>query len=168
MNIAKIIREITEKLNDENGCGFCWDFVMAGRRDYFNLYKPKNCEDACCVVVSILRNQVTTGFDTSNGFTNRQYRDWNIEMFVGAQSRLDIQFHNEVRSNEEQNSKWEKILYPIYCCIANIDTTICDAHNCCSETSVDITQWNMDLMINFSDQNYDGWMIRATFREWTS
>lgn len=166
MNVAKILGGLVKKLNKDKSCDLCWKFILSGRRDHFNLYRPTE-DDACCVHVALLRNQFTTGFQSNENFTTKRYRDWNLEIFAGIPSRIDIQFHNEVDSEEKREAKFLKYIHPIFCCLQDLDTTICDVHGCdCQETTVDVRQWNMEMTLNFLDENYDGWLIRAVFREY--
>lgn len=162
MNIVKVLNNIVCKLD----CGICWNFVPGGRSDYLNLAQP--CEgDECCAILGLLRNQFTTGYVSSGDFTTKRYRDWNIELFAGVPSRIDVQFYNEVRPDEFEKSKWEKYLHPIYCCLSDMDIDICNEHTCDGcETSVEVTQWNMEQRLNYLDNNYDGWFVRAVIREW--
>lgn len=163
MNIANIFSSIIDRLNESNDCGLCWRFVMGGRRDYLNLVKNDDC---CCAVVGITRIVGRKGM-TSIG---ERYTDWELEVFAGIPSDLDIQFYNEVDSCEDaiEQSKWEKYLHPIHCCLMEIDDNICDVHNCqgCL-TTVEIQQSaTHEMRLNYLDNNYDGWIIRMTIREW--
>lgn len=168
MNIVDVLDKIVSKLNDGKGCDLCWKLVFAGRQDYLNLANA-NMDGDCCALVGIINNSFTAGYTTSNEFTTKRYNDWNIQLFAGIPSRLDIQFYDELRPEDKCNSKWAKYLYPIKCCLENLDVTICDVHNCSGcPTTVEIWNWQMNMKLNYLDGNFDGWLINATIREWLS
>lgn len=162
MNIVKILGDIVPKLD----CGLCWRFAAGGRQDYLNLIQNDPNSD-CCAVLGILRTQVSTVYEGNVNFREKRYRDWNLELFAGVPSRLDIQFYNELRPEDSKNSKWEKYLHPIFCCLSDVDDRICEVHSCQgNETTIDVVRWDLEQKINYLDNNYDGWFVRATFREW--
>ena len=166
MNIAEILQRAVDKLNDDSKCGLCWRFVLAGRQDYLNLAKMP-CDGDCCVLVGVMKAVYKTGYQTSTSGNLRTHRDWEIEIFAGIQSRLDIQFFNEVDPDLSDESKWSKYLYPISCCFDESEIDFCGLHSCINgETTIEITSWNAEMKINYMDNNYDGWLYRATFREW--
>lgn len=168
MNIVSIIDKIISSLGQKS-CDLCWNFVFGGREDYFNLAQQNQECECCCATVGILRNSMTTGFSANNNFSTKSYRDWNLEIFAGIPSRLDIQFFNEVDPNKTEESKWVKYLYPILCCLQDIDTQICDEFTCQGNpTSIEIRSWNFEMKLNYADINFDGWLIRTTIREWIS
>lgn len=167
MNIAKILNKIfsSENLN----CDLCWNFVFAGRQDHFNLNSAETDCESCCVRVGVISNTFTTGYQGNDNFTRPAYRDWSFQIFAGIPSELDIQFYNEISNDPDKvkESKWEKYLYPVFCCLADIDQKICDIYNCdCEETTLEMRSWDFEQKLNFLDANYDGWLIRARFREW--
>lgn len=166
MNIADILQKSIDKFNDEAKCGLCWRFVLAGRQDYLNLAKSP-CDGECCVLVGIMRQSFKDGYTVSGDFRERSYRDWDIEIFAGIQSRLDIQFYNEVDELDTEDSKWRKYLYPISCCMDADSLDLCGWHSCSgAETTIEIMQWNAEMKINYLDNNYDGWLYRTIVREW--
>lgn len=168
MDIIDIMNKITQKLNEDESCGLCWKFIFGGRQDYLNLAKS-DCYDDCCVNIGILNNSYTTGYDRTDDFASKRYNDWNIQMFIGIPSRLDIQFYDEVDPERSGDSKWIKYIYPIQCCIDDLDVTICDTHNCKGgNNTVEIWNWSANMKLNFMDGNFDGWLINTTIREWRS
>lgn len=167
MNIADILQKSVDKFNQEAKCGLCWRFVMGGRQDYLNLAKEP-CDGECCVLVGVLKTSFRTGYRSSGeGFRERMYRDWDIEIFAGVQSRLDIQFYNEVDDTDTEGSKWAKYLYPISCCMDENNLDLCGNHDCSgSDTTIEVVSWNGEVKINYLDNNYDGWLYKATVREY--
>lgn len=166
MNIAEVMNKIVQGYNDNDDCGLCWKFVFGGRQDYFNVAKL-DCGDACCVTVGILRNSFVNGYKKQGDYTTHIYRDWNIQIFAGIPSKLDIQFYNEIDCEDTCGSKWTKYVHPIICCMDKLDVTICDVCNCeGATTSVEVQKWDAEVKLNFLDNNYDGWFINATLREW--
>lgn len=166
MNIVDIIQKVVKNIESKGTCDLCFKFVLGGRQDYLNLAN-NSYEDCECVTIGVLKNAAVNGYVKQGEFVSKTYVDWNVQLFAGIPSRLDLQFYNEVDSNDTCNSKWSKYIYPIKCCFENLDTTICDTHNCegC-ETTIEVYNWSMEQKLNFLDLNYDGWIINATFREW--
>lgn len=166
MDIANIMQRIVGKFEENENCGFCWKFVFGGRQDFLNLVKS-NDDDMCCALVGVIKNTFTTGYKSNNSFTTKIYKDWNLQIFAGVPSRFDAQFYNEVDQYDICSSRWNKYLYPIQCCMDNLDTTICDTHNCDGcQTTVEIVSWSGEMKLNYLDENFDGWLITATIREW--
>lgn len=165
MNIVDILEKLTKKLNDQKKCDLCWKYIFGGRQDYLNLSKLE-CLDECCVHICVYDLTYRNINEQSGQFTRLAKREWRFKMFVGYASRLDIAFYNE--TNQPKHSKWEAILYPLFCCFNQCDIDICDIANACccdGSSSFDITQWEGSLKLNFLDNNFDGWLYNVTIVE---
>lgn len=168
MDIAQIVNTIVEGLNNDSGCGLCWKFIFGGRSDYFNNARPDCTCETCCVALGVFKVSSRTIYKTEGEFINKHYTDWSIEMFAGIPSTLDIQFYNEIRPDDIVSSKWVKFLNPIRCCLESMDIDFCDIYDRCKlgESTIEIQSWETEMKINYLDQNYDGWFIKTTIREW--
>ena len=170
MNIADILNDIVDKLNDTDSCGLCWKLVLGGRSDYFNNERDHATEcdcDDCCVRLGVLKISNTFGYRSSSEFVTKVYNQWDVQIFAGVPSGLDIQFYNEVNPSDSDNSKWTKYIHPIHCCLETLDNDICDVHNCFGcHTTIEIVSWRSEMKMNYTDRNLDGWLINATIREY--
>lgn len=173
MNIPGVLNNIICEISNSNDCNLCWKFVFGGRSDYFNLAPARSedddsdgAPDCDCVRVGVLRIRSANVYDTSAGTVTLKHRDWFLEIFAGIPSDIGFQFYDEVEPKSKAESKWEKFLYPISCCMSGIPNTLCDQLSCCGSSTVDIVKWEPDMKLNYEDNNYDGWLISATLREY--
>lgn len=187
MNIIAVLAEQVKKWNKtpEAGCGLCWEFVPAGRQDYFNAIKTRDSQhtinsgedetegqiddNPCCVYLGVLEIKNTSRYETgANQIVDRRYCDWNVKLIAGIPSSLDIQFYNENPDISEEEGKWEKYIGPIFSCLSSccVDMNLCEIDNCRGvETSVEIVRWDLEMVMNYKDLNLDGVIVYATFRE---
>ena len=165
MNLGSLIEEIKQHLDD---CGICWDVVVGGRQDYLNMIKEvePDVDGNCCALLGVLDIRSRSNFVHNDYGVLKRSVNWDIQMFAGIPSRLDIQFYNEIDKDKIEESKWVKYIYPIQCCIEDLPLIFCDYHNCSNETSLEIVKFETNLKINYLDINADGWLINATFREY--
>lgn len=173
MNIIEMLDTLIKSWDEECKCDLCWQFRPGGRADYFNNVKINPGED-CCVYVGVLSVRQVSGITASGvggQFIDKRYCDWQIRMIAGIPSRLDLQFYNENTSHDSNGGKWEKYINPIFSCFGGccIEIDLCDIHNCKGNgTTVEITRWESEMVMNQKDMNLDGVLINATFREWYS
>src|SRR5690625_4589640 len=165
MNVGELINKLTEKLSE---CGICWQSVIGGRQDYLNLIKEIKPDENgnCCALLGVLNIRTKNNFIINEYGVQKNYRSWEIKLFAGIPSRLDIQFYNEVDPEKTDESKWVKYVYPIDCCIENLPTLLCDIHNCNNANQIEIVKFDKELKLNYLDINADGWLIDATFRQY--
>lgn len=168
MDILDILQKIVQQLTAESDCGLCWQLVPGGRQDYLNLAKEEVNDDGdCCVLLGVLNNNFKTVYEGNTNFRHKMYRDWEVQLFAGIPSRLDIQFYNEVRPEDTENSKWVRYIQPIQCCLSQIEESICDIQNCKGDgATIEVSSFNGQMRLNYLDNNYDGWLINITIREW--
>lgn len=178
MDIVNLLRSAVKQF-DEAGCGLCFTLVLGGRKDFFNneknpapLNPQEDCDcDLCCVRVGMFQCKSRDGFESSNYGSFLKYRDWDLVIFMGIPSRLDIQFFDEVDIEKENESKWAKNLHPLKCCIDGMQLNLCkiyDSCKPCNENHLEVIAWSVDMKIDYLDKNFDGWMITTTIREWLS
>lgn len=160
MNIAHIINDIANNLD----CGLCWKPFFGGREDYLNLAKSNG---ECCAIIGAIDVRSRHVFTNSVAGSYKNYSEYNLKLFAGHESRIDIQFYNEVDPDKIDESKWEKYLFPIKCCIDEVPKLFCVAHNCSGVLgSVEVTKFDYRMVLNFLDNNYDGWEIDITIRHY--
>lgn len=141
MNLLKELEVIFNKYNEENKCGFCWNFTGDLRSDYNNLMTAENC----CVQICI-----------DEGFTLRknEYSQWiyDFTLIIGIPSELSNIMYKEVDGCNVCNSKWEKYIYPLINCFRD------GFYDC--NYRLDIVG-NITHFINLYDVNLDGIKIRC-------
>lgn len=169
MNVIGVLKTEINKFNTETKCGLCWEFVPGGRKDYFNNIELIEGEE-CCVYVGVTEIKTNSGFVTSGEFVRKEYTDWNVKMFAGIPSSLDIQFYNENPEHPEVEGKWEKYINPIFECFGSgcVEMDLCNIHNCKGLTTVEVVKWSSTMVMNYNDMNLDGIEIQATFREYSN
>lgn len=165
--MVEIWQRIAEYLQEQEACGLCFEFVGAGRSDYFNNLKPRvNEQGDCCVYLGLLRFGGRRDYrlvDTS-GFqeTEIKFKDYNFEVIVGIPSRLDIQFYNENPDIDVSESKYVKYIKPVIDCLGENFDLPCEP----IFEGLEISEWRWDLLLNYQDLNFDGIKITGAFRKW--
>lgn len=168
MNVIDVIGQQVALWNTENKCGLCWEYVPSGRADYFNNIKLRDDRE-CCVYLAVLGVRTRSGLIQEGEFISKRYCDWQVRLFAGIPSRLDIQFYNENLMHSEDEGKWEKYLQPIFECVGCsncVELDLCEIHNCLGQTTVEPVSWSADMKLNYQDFNMDGVFVEATFREY--
>lgn len=179
MDIVNLLKSSVNQL--ENGdCGLCFNLVLGGRTDFFNnertrtpantYEEPSECE-LCCVDVGMFKCKSRDIYNNSDAGSYLEAREWDIQLFFGIPSRLDIQFYNEIDKDAVNESKWVKYLFPLQCCLNKVSLNLCDIYDSCGcgcGTTLEIRSWNSDMKIDYLDKNFDGWLIDTTVREWIS
>lgn len=169
MNIIDILDKEIAKWNNEGRCGLCWQFVPGGRSDYFNNAKTRKGEE-CCVYVGVLSiRQVSGIMINANQLVRKDYCDWQVRFIAGIPSGLDLQFYNENPDHPKSEGKWDGYISKIFECFGGccIEMDLCDIHNCQGlDTTVEVTRWESEMVMNYKDINLDGVLVTGTFREW--
>jgi hypothetical protein len=108
----------------------------------------------CCVNV----------FFTDFGFEKTtNHCDYNFNLWVLVPSDLGVNNYNEKVGHLISESNWEKIYSPLSECIG------CGFNaEFCSELgySLEIMKWRGTQVVKYGDENYNGFMIQATFRKY--
>ena len=160
--MVNIWEQITEKLNEENECGLCFEFVGAGRADYFNNLQPRiNDSGSCCVYIGLLKFGSKKKFiDKGQGLMEESSEN-RFELVVGIPSSLDIQFYNENPDHDVNESKYMKYIKPIIDCLGDNYSLPCDEF-----PGMEIQEWGWDLLLNYQDLNLDGIKINGVFKKY--
>ena len=158
MNIVKLFRSIEQDLNEDQKCGFCWEFSAPFFEDIANTIIES---EPCCVQLRLIdysQNKVNTYV---NGFPSNNYVDYNFTLQAIKQSELGRNMDNEQKIHPLDQSKWELIYNPLRECLSD-DQFVkwCEYLG----LQVEVTRWNFTMLVNYSDNNYDGWKIQASIR----
>lgn len=147
--ILELWKGITEKMNTENKCGFCWEFYAPLTGKKLNIVRG---DDECCVKVFLLRNMTqdfgsrityTSGFHTNtNNFDN-------YKVLFLISSKEGINNYNELEGWDISKSRHETIFKPLRNCIeSEILTDIC--------SNFEVTNWTGKYIYDYQDENYYG------------
>ena len=152
--------EIVTLYNAEQKCGLCWNFVGAGRVDYFNNIQLK--EDGCCVQVGLLKFGSEAVFKNGSQGPLKEADDFYFELIVAQPSRPDIQFYNEDPDQDIDSSKYSAVIKPIIDCLGlNFELPCEDGFEV-----YEVIKWKWDLLMNFQDFNMDGIKVTGTIRKY--
>ena len=161
--IVEYLEDLITRYQADMQCGLCWKFVFA-RRDYANNLKEVDGEE-CCAHFMLLGYSASVGFKQNPFGVEREYCDYSFSAFVGIKSTLQEQFYNEGDADSSE-SKYTLYVKPLEECIGCMESDICDSLVNLG-TSAEIISWSYDLKMNYMDANYDGLMIKGTYRVWS-
>ena len=91
-------------------------------------------------------------------------RDYSFSLYAlkktGAEG-LGTNNFNEIKGHSTDTSKWATVYKPLFDCLK--DSAVLDLCEVLG-FQVEITKWEMSLVRNYQDDNYDGWLINAIIR----
>lgn len=159
MNVLRKWHDIIDKWNEENKCGLCWEFKGGVREDYFNNLQIVEGKE-CCVYVGLFDVEIETIYNQYGVNSDYSHCELSFTMVAGLPSTLDIQMYNENANYPIEESKWEKYINPLLECLG------CNIYNefCENEDEIQPTQWKVTTGINYNDLNFDGVVVKATYR----
>lgn len=166
MDIVDFWQRQIDKWNNENKCGFCWDFSAPLIDSASNIVQPESGKE-CCVKVMLLRQNVTA-FSTTNTYNQTtqlltaQSCNTSFQLLVVFDSTLGLNMYNEIKGHPTTESVWTTILSKIEECLkcdANLD--FCEFLG----TQYKVTQWSGVQVVNYQNSNYTGYRISVTFQK---
>lgn len=161
-DIIKIWKEVIENFNEENKCGFCWNFFAPLTEVDLNLVKKQN--DCCCVNVFVVRNK-SVDFSSNIAYNainlptaiDQINNDEFYDVYFLIESREGINNYNEKPNHPIEESRHVTIFNPLRKCITNdILTGICGIGF--------ITGWSGQYIYDYQDQMYYGIKLSITQR----
>lgn len=161
VDVVSIVESNVSDWNDEQKCGWCWEFTAPMRESDLNEYRYKN--DGCCVIVAItdFRWSCSVGYNRTTGLATLGYGtyDFNLHFLVGSNVGLNV--HNEIDGHPISESKWAAILDPLMQCVG------CKPLDFCTSLGypLEVTRWSAQPRLDWLDNNYDGWSIQVQLRE---
>lgn len=161
VDIVSITESNVSDWNDEEKCGYCWEFTAPIRQSDLNEYQFRG--EGCCVLVAITdyRWSCTPGYDRLTGLPNLGYSlyDFNLHFLMAGDVGLNV--HNEIPDHPTNESKWATILEPLMQCVG------CKPLDFCTSLgyNLEVTRWSAQPRLDWMDMNYDGWSIQVQLRE---
>jgi len=160
--MVEIWSKITELLNASNQCNLCFEFIGAGRVDYFNNFKLRTDKE-CCVYIGLLKFGGRSKFQDKGQGSIKINDDLTFEVVVGIPSELDIQFYNEDPDIDVNESKYIKYIKPLIECLGDSFELDCNEF-----PDMEVIEWNWDLLMNYQDFVIDGIKIKGTFKRYVN
>lgn len=158
MNIVQYFKDKVDLYNQEQRCGFCYEFSAPLFENKSNEYQQQN--DECCVKVFITNLRLRSLFDNSTdkilGYSLSNKCAYSFDLYFLKSSRMDINNYNEISGHPIEESKWNTIFEPLLNCFGCIVNECTDIDNLQG-----YTKWETVLVNNYLDQNYDGIKISA-------
>lgn len=151
--IVDYLQTLIEKYDTDNQCGFCWNFIYA-RKDYANIQPAKDKEHCIQFVLEYWKLRNIRVLTDDVDYTSQQ--EYQFRIFVGINSKLDIQYHNELQQPTDEG-KYELYIKKIEdCLIDNFEVDVCE------DPLVRLNTWEFEPKINKYDDNFDGGYLTGT------
>lgn len=164
LDIVKFWKDQTERWNEQEKCGLCWEFSAPLVSSQINIVQ----EETCCVNVFLtdIRFRETKQRNSVTGLTIGKACTWTFSLWCLKKENLGVNNYNEIKGYPVDESKWETIFKPIIECLGcdNILET-CELLGV-TNVNVDMNQ-DATLIHNYLDNNYNGWKINYTFTQIT-
>lgn len=162
MTVIEFFEKQVEIWNQEQYCNSCWFFGAPLSESALETQQLRE-ETKCCyqLMVTDYTASERKEYNTSN-FITRSVCDQRITFYVVKESQIDINNYNEVNNHPVDESKWEAIFKPLLECLT-CDTVL----DFCSIQGypTQIPEWTVTRVNNYTDKNFAGLKIVATFRE---
>lgn len=168
MDVVSFFKQQFDKWNAEEKCGFCWEFDAPLTDSGVNESQMQTDPDECCPVKGFITNlserknriyNNTTGLLQDKDYTT----DYTFTLHVLAFDRVDTNVYAEQLGHPISESKWETILRPLQECVCEENILeFCEL--ICKD--IKIINWNAITRINWLDNNYTGWSITMTLRDY--
>lgn len=166
MNVVDFFRRQTEKWNEENKCGFCWEFDAPLTDAGVNESVMQTNPDECCPVKVFITNyseRPNRQYHPINRFLTSFSIDYTFTLSVVMFDVLGTNVYQEQIGHPISESKWDAILNRIRECICS--SAPFDFCEILGKDIQIINQTNVSR-INWLDNNYTGWSITITLRDY--
>ena len=166
MNLVKFWQDQVDKWDDENKCGFCWEFSAPLIESSIQLVEPEAGKE-CCVKVMFLQDKqpafvASNLYSEQTGLMNLQTCTYNFQLIVVIDSVLGVQNYNEIKNHDTDQSKWAEIYSRLQeCLMCDINLDFCELIG----NSYRVTNWSATQVINLTGSNYCGYRINVSFQK---
>lgn len=143
--------------NQEQVLGKNWEFAAVLTDDAVNRYKLREEDN---MVVFLTNLNITNTTQLQQGRTINFTERWGFNLRVVECDHLARNNYNEIPNYEIASSRWAKKLKPLKDLLRKEDVLkFCQVYGI---SPFRIVGWSMTPLINWQDNNYTGWDIRAT------
>lgn len=162
MNIVSFFQELSDRWNSEHKCGFCWSFSAPLSNSGMNMIVAKDSE-CCCVHLFLTHIRTNYGYKNApTGLQTIEWSDTHFTLYTVVQSSLGVNMYNEIPNHAIDESLWKNILEPLENCLrCGNELDLCEMGY-----HFEITKWDKETVILQGDNNYTGWKINGTFRNY--
>lgn len=161
MNVAQFFKEIVEKYNEQQKCGFCWNFKHVKGESGMNTIRLTE-DNKCCVQLILTYQQKSHSerFNFTTTGTTETYCDNIFTIYAVRTANLGTNFGNEIPNHDYTESISSEIIEPLFDCLTcdNI-IDLCDFN-----VVSGITQWRAEEVLFLGDHNFSGIKINGAFR----
>jgi hypothetical protein len=160
--IIDFFKALAAKYNDEQKCGFCWEFGAPLSESAMNNQQAIEGRQ-CCVNLFVADYKISSIYSVNNttGLTTTEDCDHRFIVYVGQQ-REDIgqNVYNEIEGHDITSSLWAEVYKPLMDCLG------CDRvlYECELGFDFRVTAWDMETVKFKEDRNFTGWKITGRFR----
>lgn len=166
MDVIDFFKQQTTKWNNETKCGFCWEFDAPLTDAGVNESVMQTDPDECCpvkVFITNLSERKNRTYNPQSKLLTDYTIDYTFTLHALYFDRVDTNVYQEQLGHPVTESKWVEILRPIQECVCPEEILeFCDL--ICKK--ILITSWNAVPRINWLDNNYTGWSITMTLRDY--
>ena len=163
LDLILFFNDLVEQWNADEKCGFCWTYTAPMRDSDLNEYQIRD-EDKCCLVVAITDYSFETvrRYDNASKLVQDKYINHDFKLNIMGTDSISRNVYNEIKDHPLAESKWMKILKPIYDC-ASAD----DILTFCLDLGyiVQIERWLGTQIMDAHDNNYTGWKFNVRLKE---
>lgn len=166
MDVVNFFKEQVSLWDEEEKCGFCFEFDAPLTDSGVNESQMQTNPDECCpvkVFLTNLRERKNRTYSTSTGLLTDYTIDYSFTLYLLKLDRVDTNVYAEQLGHPICESKWSTILRPLQECIC--EETILEFCKIIGKR-IDITAWDASTKINWLDNNYTGWAINITLRDY--
>ena len=163
MNIPDIFKQLATLFNDEERCGFCWNYKDVEGEDGMNAISLTE-DEACCVNIILTWEQKSYSevYNRISGLVTQPYCDNQFIIYVVKTSNLGTNFGNEQPNHSEAESINATIIQPLFECFTCENVIdLCEL-----DFQAGINQWRAERVLFKGDQNFSGIKIIGSFRKY--
>lgn len=157
IDIVEIWSKTVKKFNDDNKCGFCWEFHAPLTNDKANW---QQFENPCCVQVMLTDVSISDKPVYHNDFRTADSKcRYKFTLRILLSGKMGTNSFNEIPDHPIDKSLWRSIYFPLLDCLG------CEGFLKLCEFDYrlrpKIIGWDRTLEHNYTDENLYGLKINA-------
>src|SRR5690625_1016931 len=151
VDIIGLLHSVICRWNEEEKCGYCWEYEAPLRESDLNESEPK--DERCCVRVFLTDFTINKNrrYNNSSHYMTGQTNSYSFILNVLMQDGIDTNVYLEQEGHPLGESKWKRILKPLMLCIQDLD--FCEDNAVLTYAS---ERWEPAIDVY---HNYTGWRI---------
>lgn len=154
--IVEAFEKLIANYNENNRCGFCWEFEAPLRISDMNESVKKTEPDDCCVRVFLTNLRFNNSNEKPKISRSPIKRIVEVAtVYVLKYDDVGLNTYSEMDGHPLSESKWKTILKPLYDCLMCLD--FCEV-----EPALQIESISGATEIDILADNYTGWRLDVT------